>query len=92
VHVAVDRDDETLSIAVTDEGEGIPESERRRVLDPFYRGRSARRRGVPGAGLGLALVRRVAEAHGGAVEIDGRRVALVLPLGREGAGGERGDA
>jgi len=69
----------TVRIAVTDQGEGIPPADRERVLAAFYRGETARKQGVPGAGLGLALVHEVAELHGGRVEIDGRTVALVLP-------------
>lgn len=77
----------TVRFAVTDQGEGIPAAECDRVLEPFYRGESARGRGVPGAGLGLALVHQVAELHGGTVEIDGATVALVLPA----AGSPQGD-
>lgn len=83
VRVEVRRHRGGLALAVTDQGEGIPERERERVFEAFYRGESARGRGVPGAGLGLALVRQVAELHGGRVEIDGRTVALVLPAGPE---------
>lgn len=72
----------TLAITVADQGRGIPESERGRVFDAFYQGRSARSDGVPGAGLGLALVRQVAELHGGTVEIEsgpgGSTVRLAL--------------
>lgn len=80
VRVETSGDGATLAIAVTDQGEGIPESERDRVFEAFYRGESARSRGVQGAGLGLALVRQVAELHGGTVKIDGPTVALVLPV------------
>ena len=55
---------------VEDRGPGIPDDERPRLFDPFFRG--ARGASGQGAGLGLALVRRIAEAHGrgvGAVNI-----------------------
>jgi signal transduction histidine kinase len=52
-----------VEIAVLDEGPGIPESERGRAADRFYRGETARN--TPGSGLGLALVQAVARLHGG---------------------------
>lgn len=51
-------------IEVQDEGPGIPEAEREAVFEPFVTGRSE-----GGAGLGLAIVRAIAEAHGGEVEV-----------------------
>ena len=66
-----------VEIAVMDEGEGIPESERERVLEPFYRADKAHTPSPSGAhrgdkqgfGLGLTLARRVAEAHGGHISV-----------------------
>jgi signal transduction histidine kinase len=52
-----------LEIAVADQGPGIPEAERERAAERFYRGETARN--TPGAGLGLALVQAVAQLHGG---------------------------
>jgi signal transduction histidine kinase len=52
------------SITVDDDGPGIDEADRERVFEPFYRGDGALRR-TPGNGLGLALVRHIAESHGG---------------------------
>ncbi|MDH4278150.1 MAG: HAMP domain-containing histidine kinase [Acidimicrobiia bacterium] len=52
------------SITVEDNGPGIPETERERIRRPFERGASS-----TGSGLGLAFVQRVAEVHGGALEI-----------------------
>jgi signal transduction histidine kinase len=51
-------------LTVSDRGPGIPESQRERVFEPFYRlpGASEADGGV---GLGLSLVRQIAEAHGG---------------------------
>jgi signal transduction histidine kinase len=50
-------------LAVCDHGPGVPEAERERVFDPFYRHTGTRE--VAGAGLGLALVRQIARRHGG---------------------------
>jgi len=86
-HVALTECMETIEIAVEDEGSGIPEAERALMLEPFSRLESSRSRGTGGAGLGLSIVRALAEAHGGAVEIGrsptgGGRVAVALPLFR----------
>ena len=56
-------------LTVWDTGPGIPESERACIFDRFYRIRGATS-GTPGAGLGLALVQEVVEAHGGSVVVD----------------------
>lgn len=55
-------------VRVRDHGPGIAADERERVFDRFYRATSARSQ--PGAGLGLAIVREVAEAHGGSVSAE----------------------
>ncbi|MBV9414569.1 MAG: HAMP domain-containing histidine kinase [Solirubrobacterales bacterium] len=54
------------TVSVRDHGPGIPPADLPHVFDRFYRAAGAR--GLPGAGLGLAIVRQVAEAHGGSVE------------------------
>ncbi len=72
----------SVEIVVEDRGPGIPPDERARVFEPFFRGRGAADSQAPGSGIGLALVRRIAEAHGGAVEVRAlaRGVAFVLHL------------
>lgn len=73
------------AIVITDTGPGIPANERVRIFEPFYRIGEELRRTTPGTGLGLALVKRTAEAHGGRVEVDdaphgGSRFTLTLPI------------
>jgi signal transduction histidine kinase len=53
---------------VADKGVSIPEQDRERIFDRFARVESERRR-TEGAGLGLAIVAAIAEAHGGKVEV-----------------------
>ena len=70
-------------IAVSDGGQGIPPDELERIFDPFYRGTTARARET-GFGLGLALARRIVEAHGGTIRASnvpggGARIEMRLP-------------
>ncbi len=70
-----------VEIIVADNGPGIPESERDKVTERFYRGDASR--GTPGVGLGLSLVAAVAKLHGGVLELGdnhpGLRACLHLP-------------
>ena len=74
-----------IRFAVVDDGPGIPPAERERIFERFHRTDPARTRLAGGAGLGLAIVRAIAEAHGGSVRArdpengNGARVELVLP-------------
>jgi two-component system, OmpR family, sensor kinase len=58
-----------VSVTVTDEGSGIVPEERDKIFEPFYRGRGESERSSDGAGLGLAIVRQIARAHGGDVAL-----------------------
>ena len=77
-------DGSNIVIEVADTGPGIPEEEQPHVWEELYRGQSGR--GVPGSGLGLALVRAIAERHNGKVGLrsrvgQGTVFTLRLPVG-----------
>jgi two-component system phosphate regulon sensor histidine kinase PhoR len=61
----------SIELAVTDTGIGIPEQDRPRVFERFYRVDKARSRELGGTGLGLAIVRHIVEGHGGQVWVEG---------------------
>jgi signal transduction histidine kinase len=76
-----------VRIAVADRGRGIAAAELPHIFEPFYRGADALARQIQGSGLGLALVRRIAEAHGGRVtatsrEGEGSNFTIHLPAFR----------
>ena len=82
--VSVWGEDGSACLEVSDRGPGVPEDLRDRVFERFSRG-GGDTGGGTGSGLGLAIVRAVAEAHGGAVALDdaeggGARFVLRLPL------------
>jgi len=59
-----------VEIRVTDHGSGIPPEEQKHVFDAFFRGRKAVQDQIHGTGLGLHLVKRIVEAHGGTVSLE----------------------
>lgn len=83
IEVAVHkRGDGTAQVSVSDNGPGIDDSEKSKVVERFYRGDASR--GTPGVGLGLSLVQAVAKLHGSALELadgnPGLRVAITMPF------------
>ena len=72
----------TVEISVSDNGPGIEDSEKTKVLQRFYRGDASR--GTPGVGLGLSLVQAVAKLHGAPLDLrdnaPGLRVVITLPI------------
>jgi signal transduction histidine kinase len=81
------RSDGTAEISVSDNGPGIADTEKGKVVERFYRGDASR--GTPGVGLGLSLAQAVAKLHGSALELSdknpGLRVALCIPVDTAGA-------
>jgi signal transduction histidine kinase len=82
VVAACKRADGNAEISVTDNGPGIADSEKSKVVQRFYRGDASR--GTPGVGLGLSLVQAVAKLHGSSLVLSdqkpGLRAAVILPL------------
>ncbi len=88
IQAARSADGRMVVVRVEDRGPGIPKVERGRVFEPFYRGRNAHETQAPGSGLGLSMVRHVAEAHGGHVRLElpdegGAAVVMELPITAE---------
>jgi signal transduction histidine kinase len=67
VELAVTREGSAIRLSVSDSGPGIPPADRERIFEPFARLDRADRRGSGNAGLGLAIGRRIAGAHGGSL-------------------------
>jgi len=81
-----------VEIRVADRGPGIPRDEQDLVFDPFFRGAHALEEQIRGTGLGLSLVKKIVEAHGGNIRVEsdpvkGTVFILQLPAVPEGAAG-----
>jgi signal transduction histidine kinase len=89
--VAADQE-RTWTLEVADEGPGIPPDDRERIFDPYYRMKRDTGGAVGGTGIGLAVVRRLVNEHGGQVHVvptngakAGARFVVSLPLDAPGA-------
>jgi signal transduction histidine kinase len=74
-----------IEIRVSDRGAGIPEKERARIFEPFFRGERALSDQIHGTGLGLNLVKRIVEAHDGSIRVEselgqGSSFVITLPV------------
>lgn len=88
IRVSAEASDGNAAIRVWNGGPGIPESERSRIFEKFYRGAAASRQ-VAGTGMGLAIVRQILRAHGGDIRLEstegqGAEFILTLPTEKEG--------
>ncbi|WP_172295036.1 cell wall metabolism sensor histidine kinase WalK [Pseudoruegeria sp. HB172150] len=82
--ISVESMGDTVRVAIEDDGPGIPPELRDRLLEPFTRGEPSRNRATGGAGLGLAIMRSLAEAQGGQLAIEssasgGARIVATFP-------------
>ncbi|HXE89583.1 MAG TPA: ATP-binding protein [Terriglobales bacterium] len=89
IQVQVKKSASGVEFAVEDEGPGIPETQRERVFEKFYRASAAERAGAGrpgGIGMGLAIARGIVHAHGGVIRAEparagtGTRVVFMLPV------------
>ena len=85
VQVSARPEGQMWRIDVTDEGIGIPAGELGTLFGRFVRGTNARMAGLPGTGLGLSVVKAIAELHGGRVEVEstvglGSTFSVFLPV------------
>ena len=86
-----------VDVTISDRGIGIAPADRERIFDPFYRASDVVSAQIQGAGLGLSLVKRIVEAHGGRITVEsepgrGSAFTVTLPIAHgeaaEGAVGE----
>ena len=85
LHVKIFKEENWVSIAVEDDGPGIPEKDRERLFEPFIRLDSSRNRANGGYGLGLAIVREIIHGHSGTIscidsQAGGAAFQIRLPL------------
>jgi two-component system OmpR family sensor kinase len=86
VALSARRDGGLLEILVDDDGPGIPEDERERIFEPFYRLDRSRDRATGGFGLGLSIARKAVALHGGVLRVEqsplgGARFVITVPDG-----------
>jgi two-component system sensor histidine kinase GlrK len=83
ISLVLTEDEQSICVAVTDTGPGVPPDERRSIFDTFFRGRAQGSGRIEGSGLGLAIAREFVQAHGGTIGVNsdghGSRFSVVLP-------------
>jgi two-component system phosphate regulon sensor histidine kinase PhoR len=94
VAITLSRAGGQLEVRVTDQGMGIAPEERKRIFERFVRGKGAAGKQVRGSGIGLALVKHIAEAHGGSVWVEdgstrGSVFVFTIQIARKQSGGSR---
>jgi len=87
VFALTERTRETVTIQISDTGQGIPEADMPRIFDRFFRSDSSRAAGESGFGLGLAIAKNIIDSMGGRVEVSsiigqGTTFTVTLPRGR----------
>lgn len=84
ITISARRDDDALVIEVADRGPGVPEADRPRLFERFYRVDRGRSREMGGTGLGLSIVKHLTESHGGTAHYEpnlpsGSRLIVIIP-------------
>lgn len=76
-----------IILKVRDKGPGIPAKEQKQIFEPFVRGEYAVKSQIPGNGIGLNLIKRIIQMHGGSISLEsnleiGSTFTIILPIGR----------
>lgn len=69
-HKIADANGDMVEVRISDRGPGIPKEEQSEIFNPFFRGRRAQQDQIHGTGLGLNLVKKIIEAHGGTIRVE----------------------
>ena len=85
IEITCNKKNNNLEIIIDDDGTGIPENERKKVLQPFYRIEASRNRDTGGIGLGITIAADIINNHGGDFFLDksplgGLRAKIYLPI------------
>lgn len=88
VFISLIENSDTVTFQVRDEGPGIPDDERDKLFKPFEKTRIKKTGGEKSTGLGMVIIRKIVEAHGGSIWLDSRlnegtTIAFSLPIDRE---------
>ena len=89
IELTVRQEAQRVVLSVRDFGPGIAPDEQSRIFERFYRARAVRLKPIRGSGIGLALVKHIAEAHGGDVDVvsvpgEGATFRLWIPTSARG--------
>ncbi|WII40224.1 sensor histidine kinase [Paenibacillus thiaminolyticus] len=84
IHLVISEEPSYAKVTITDTGTGIDPAELPFIFERFYRGEKSRNRKTGGAGIGLAIVKAIVEAHGGSIEVasavgQGSKFTIRLP-------------
>jgi len=87
VEVDMCKNAETVMVNVRDQGMGIPQEQREKIFERFYRAFDASQKSIPGLGMGLYIVAEIIKSHGGTITVDsaigkGSTFQVILPLKR----------
>jgi len=88
ITVEVKRKKDVVEVCVSDTGVGIPKDKHEKIFERFYQVDSSATRGYEGAGMGLAIVKEIVEAHGGKITVkskpgEGSKFCFTLPVSRD---------
>lgn len=89
VEVELGASPEAVNIGIRDHGLGIPQEQREKIFERFYRATSPKQKTIPGLGMGLYIVAEIVKLHGGTITVDstvgrGSTFTIALPRSKNG--------